>query len=223
MSKFDLLLNNRFGLISFLVICFKCIGIAVAQNQQLISEDEFLTDIPMILSATRLAQPRNEAPNSVTIIDRKTIRNSGFKEIPDLLRLVPGMVVSLETGNRWSVSYHGLNDQFSRRMQVLIDGRSVYDPLFSGPDWSDITIDIDDIERIEVVRGPNSAIYGSNSFLGVINIITSDPSEHTGLSARLREGSNGIREAVLKAGLRTDRFSGRATFGIREEDGGDYC
>ncbi len=214
-----IVLRTTFKLV--LLLCyFSLILKAAAETEELISEDEFLTDIPMVLSATRLSQPANETPNSVTVIDKKTIRASGFKEIPDLFRLVPGMVVSVETGNRSSVSYHGINDEFSRRMQVLIDGRSVYDPLFSGPDWSDITIDIDDIERIEVIRGPNSAIYGSNSFLGVINIITSDPSEQTGLNVRLREGSNGIREAVFKTGLQQDRFSGRATFGIREEDEG---
>src|SRR5512139_2616870 len=111
------------------------------------SEQEILQDFPVVLSASRLAQPLSEAPNAMTVIDRDMIKASGFRTISDLFRLVPGMYVSYFTGNQPIVSYHGTTDQYSRRMQVLVDGRSVYLPPFSSVDWEDIPLQIVDIER----------------------------------------------------------------------------
>lgn len=98
-----------------------------------------------------------------------------------MFRLVPGMYVAYHASYVYTtnsmVSYHGLSDAYAHRMQVMVDGRSVYSPLFGGVLWDDIPLALDDIERIEVIRGPNSASYGANSFLGVINIITRHPAE----------------------------------------------
>ncbi|HEX5674946.1 MAG TPA: TonB-dependent receptor plug domain-containing protein, partial [Azonexus sp.] len=91
-----------------------------------VTEADFLDELPVVLSASRLTQPLNEAPAAVTVIDQDMIRASGFRDIPDLFRLVPGFSVAYTRDNTWGVGYHGLADAFSRRMQVLIDGRSVY-------------------------------------------------------------------------------------------------
>jgi iron complex outermembrane recepter protein len=173
---------------------------ARAEDAGQMSETEFLGDIPVVLSAARLAQPVSEAPMATTIIDRDVIRASGFRQIADLLRLVPGMYVGYFKGDHPVVSYHGLSDAFSRRMQVLVDGRSVYMPALGGVEWPDLQLSVDDIERIEVIRGPDAASYGSNSFLGVVNIITIAPVQAAGNFARLVSGDGGTREAVLRHG-----------------------
>lgn len=134
-------------------------------------------ELPMVLTPARLKQNRSEVPASVSVIDRAMITASGLKEIPELFRLIPGTSVGARDGWNYVVSYHGTNYRDSRRMQVLIDGRSVYQPGLATVDWNDIPISIQDIERIEVVRGPSSASYGANAFLGVINIITRHPSD----------------------------------------------
>ena len=110
----------------------------------------------------------------MTVIDREMIKASGFRTVPELMRLVPGMYVGFADANRPVVSLHGSADEYAHRMQILIDGRSVYLPPFGGVSWADLPLQIEDIERIEVVRGPSSASHGTNSFYGVINIITRD-------------------------------------------------
>ncbi len=131
---------------------------ALAQSNNGLSEADFLAELPVVLSASRLTQPLSEAPGAVTVIDRELIAASGAREIADLFRLVPGFQVSYAGGANPVVTYHGLSGQFSRRMQVLVDGRSLYSPSFvGGVDWNHIGIAIEDIERIEVVRGTNTA------------------------------------------------------------------
>ncbi|WP_428610285.1 TonB-dependent receptor plug domain-containing protein [Sedimenticola sp.] len=164
-------------------------------------EELFFSDVPVVLSATRLKQPLPDSPASVTVIDRTMIEASGAIELADLLRLVPGFQVGYYTGSKFTVSSHGNADRFARDMQVLIDGRSIYDPAFGGVTWSDQELDIDDIQRIEVIRGPNAATHGSNSFAGVINIITQHPSEQPDIRVKTVFGDGGKKQVF-------NRFSG---------------
>ncbi|MCW8890651.1 MAG: TonB-dependent receptor [Sedimenticola sp.] len=159
-----------------------------------LDEALFFSDIPVVLSATRLKQPLNDSPASITVIDRAMIDASGAIELVDLLRLVPGFQVGHYTGSKFTVTSHGNADRFARDMQVLIDGRSIYDPAFGGVTWSDQELDIDDIQRIEVIRGPNASTHGSNSFSGVINIITQHPSEQQGLRVKTVLGGGGRQQ-----------------------------
>ncbi|WP_296055616.1 TonB-dependent receptor [uncultured Amphritea sp.] len=140
--------------------------------QNALSELDYLNDLPVTFSATRLPQTLSEAPASITIIDRRMIEASSATTIPELFRLVPGMQSYHIATNASAVAYHGMSDKFPPRMEVMIDGRSVYIPLFSTVIWESLPISIDDIERIEVVRGTNTVTQGSNAFLGAINIIT---------------------------------------------------
>lgn len=167
------------------------------------TEDVYFSDIPVVLSVTRLAQPKSDAPAAITVIDRSMIEASGIREIPELMRLVPGFQVGHDYGNvlapeQTPVTYLGYSDQFSRKMQVLVDGRSVYDPMYGGVRWSELGLLMDDIDRIEVIRGPNAASYGSNAFLGVINIITRDPASGTGTTAGVDVSTAGKRLATLR-------------------------
>ncbi|MGB9094502.1 MAG: TonB-dependent receptor, partial [Gallionella sp.] len=183
-----------------------------------ITETDFLEDLPVVLSASRLSQPVNEAPSAVTVIDQDMIRASGFRDIPDLLRLVPGFTVAYTRDNTWGVSYHGLGDAFSRRMQVLIDGRSVYTPAFGEVPWASLPISIEDIERIEVVRGANSASYGSNAFLGVINIITKTAAQAAGSHLSVQAGNHGTAGALFRYGNGTDDLHYRLTVSDQRRD-----
>src|SRR5512135_1037073 len=119
-----------------------------------------------ITSASRFSQELADAPNAMTVITREMIAASGFRSLPDVFKLVPGMYVSYYTGAQPIVSYHGSLSQFAHSMQVLIDGRSVYLPPFNTVDWTLLPITLSDIERIEVIRGPAAASYGENSVQG---------------------------------------------------------
>ncbi len=183
------------------------------------TEQDFFADIPVVLSATRLRQPIKDAPVTVTVIDRELIEASGFTEIPDLMRLVPGFVVDYDSGHIPVTGYHLLHDRYVRHQQVLIDGRSVYTPLLGGVPWTDLPITIDDIERIEVVRGPNAASYGSNSFLGVINIITRHAALDKGAGIKINSGDNGLNEGFLRYGNRLGDMDYALSLAYRQDWG----
>lgn len=174
--------------------------VSAAPARAAVSEADFFADLPVVLSVSRLSQPVNEAPAAVTVIDRDMIVASGFRDIPDLLRLVPGFSVAYTRENTWAVGYHGMADAFSRRLQVLVDGRSIYSAAYGAVNWGELPLSIDDIERIEVVRGPNAATYGANAFLAVINIVTKAPSQTPGSFASVQYGEQGMSGATLRHG-----------------------
>ncbi|VAX14409.1 hypothetical protein MNBD_GAMMA24-2248 [hydrothermal vent metagenome] len=184
-----------------------------------LSEDDFLQDLPVVLSATRLVQSRRDAPVATTVIDREMIDASGFTEIVDLLRYVPGFVVNYDSGHVQAASYHMLNNNLSRRMQVLVDGRSVYIPSLLGVQWTSLGISIEDIERIEVIRGPNAASYGSNSLLGVISIITRHASQDRGVMMKINAGENNLAESFLRLGSGNENLDMKVTAVYRQNDG----
>ncbi len=184
-----------------------------------ITEEDFLSEMPVVLSASRLNQPLDEAPSAVTVIDRETIRASGYRQIADLFRLVPGFYVSYFNGHHPVVSYHGMSDQYSRRMQVLVDGRSIYMPPTGSVDWSSLPITVDDIERIEVVRGASAASHGANSFLGVISITTRNPALEYGVAGSLTGGANGTGDGFFRYGGKSDNLDYRFALGYRSDNG----
>lgn len=192
---------------------------AHANTQDGLTEEAYLEDIPVVLSPARLAQPVTEAPASVTVIDREMIEASGARQIADLFRLVPGFTVAYFNGYTPSVAYHGFADEYSRRMQVLIDGRSMYLPSIGGVAWNDLPLTIDDIDRIEVIRGSDSASYGSNSFLGVISITTRHASEDKGTQLHAANGQHRVHDGTLRFGAGSQALTYHLTAGFREDDG----
>lgn len=174
-----------------------------------VGDDVYFGELPIVLSATRLSQPVSEAPVAITVIDREMIEASGARELADVFRLVPGFVVGSINGHQRMVGYHGLLDAFNRRMQVLVDGRSVYTSTFGGVRWTDLSLALEDIERIEVVRGPNAATYGPNSFLGVISIKTRHAAEDVGNAVKLSMGTGGIADAYYRHGGNVGDFDYR--------------
>lgn len=162
-------------------------------------EHSYIEPLPVVLTMSRMPLALRDAPGAVTVIDQELIRASGYRDIGRLFRLVPGMQVGQERGNDQWVTYHGLGLDFPSQMQLLIDGRSVNTPHF---DWGKLRLALEDIDRIEVVRGSDAAAYGSNAFLGVVNILTRHTRSEPGASARVTTGHRGIRDASARALLR---------------------
>ena len=154
----------------------------------------------VVLTPTRLKQPISEVPGSVTVITADMLTSYGINSIPEALRLVPGMAVTQTSGGEYTINYHGSNAVAPRRMNVLIDGISVYRSAFAQVDWTMLPVAIDEIERIEVTRGPNSASYGPNSMLAIINIITKHPNESAGTTLSGSIGTRNSRTATVRHG-----------------------
>lgn len=183
------------------------------------TEVDFLGEIPIVLFASRLNQPLTEAPAAVTIIDRDMIKASGALEIAELLRLVPGFQVGYASAVSPSVTYHGFADTQPKRMQVLIDGRGTYLPTLSDVQWGTLGVSIEDIERIEVVRGSNGPAYGSNAFVASINIVTRQPFENHGTQVQITQGSLDTRKAMVRYAAAHGPLEYRVTGEYRQTDG----
>ena len=125
-----------------------------------------------VVSVSRKEQPLSKTGASIFVITQDDIHRSGAANIPDVLRMAPGVNVARIDANAWAISIRGFNSRYSDKILVLIDGRSIYSPAFSGVYWDQIDVPLEDIERIEVIRGPGGTVWGANAVNGVINIIT---------------------------------------------------
>ncbi len=213
---------NRWTSARVLAISAFCgVGSALAETATLISENDFLADMPIVLSVSRLPQRLDETPGAVTILDREMIRLSGARDVADLLRLVPGFQVSTSFESVAPlVSYHGAFNSYSNRLELQIDGRSVYSPYFIGSIGPGLqTVALADIERIEVLRGSNSAAYGAHAILGVINIVTRHTADTLGAQGALTAGENGVQDAQARIGWGDARATFRLTADSRSDDG----
>ncbi|MCR9255250.1 MAG: TonB-dependent receptor [Alphaproteobacteria bacterium] len=132
---------------------------------------EYLMNVEVTTASNR-PEVASDVASAIHVLSREEILQAGVTNIPDALRLVPGVNVAQINRNSWAISIRGFNSRFANKLLVLIDGRSVYTPLFSGVFWDHHNVPIDNIERIEVVRGPGGSVWGSNAVNGVINIIT---------------------------------------------------
>ncbi len=125
-----------------------------------------------VVSVSRRPEPISSAAAAVFVLTREDVRRSGATTIPEALRLVPGLQVARIDGNKWAISARGFNGRFANKLLVLIDGRTVYTPLFSGVFWDVQDTLLEDVERIEVIRGPGATLWGANAVNGVISILT---------------------------------------------------
>lgn len=176
-------------------------------------------DFPVVLTASRMKQSQLRAPSAVTVIDRDMIEKSGVRQIADLMRFVPGAVVGYNDGNTPVASLRGMSGLYASALQVLIDGVSVYSPLWGGMQWSDLPIGLDDVERIEVIRGANAALFGPNSFSGVINIITREPAADRGSRLLGNLGQGGVADLAASFGGSTADWTYRWSIGQRASNG----
>ena len=153
-----------------------------------------------ITSASRKEQRAADVAAAVFVITADDIRRSGMTTLPDLLRLAPGVNVAQINANKWAVSVRGFNAMYANKLLVLVDGRSVYNRIFSGVLWDTTDLMLDDIERIEVIRGPGAAIWGANAVNGVINIVTKTAAATQGGLLRADAGGSGAQGAVRYGG-----------------------
>jgi iron complex outermembrane receptor protein len=160
------------------------------------------------------------SPAAITVITQDDIRRNGFTSIPDALRLVPGMDVAQVNASQWAVSARGFNSQLSDKLLVLVDGRSVYTPAFSGVIWELQDLVMEDLDRIEVIRGPGAALWGDNAVNGVINIITKSAGETQGALVSTSFGTDNQSITSLRYGgqLATNLFY-RLYLKYESEDG----
>ena len=194
---------------------------AVALGDSMVTEGDLLVDIQRVNSVTHMDQTLPETPASVTIIDRRMIDASPAVDVVDLLRMVPGLQTYFVNANRPGVTYHTLGNSYPRRLEVKVDGRSVYESLFSSVEWTTLGVDLADIDHIEVVRGANAPADGSNAFLASINIITRSPLIDSGWNLRGEGGSNSIRNGSLSYAGAAEELNYRARLSYRSNEGFD--
>src|SRR5947209_731569 len=172
----------------FCVLVLGCAGLLAGQNPGAANPGDLTSKTIQelmnmdVVSVSRKEQHLSKTPAAVYVITQEDIHRSGARTIPDALRIAPGVQVSQLDANRWAVSVRGFNDTLSNKLLVLIDGRTVYSPVFSGVYWEQLNVPMETIERIEVVRGPGGSVWGANAVNGVINIITKKAKDTQGLS-----------------------------------------
>ena len=164
-----------------------CLLAAVAGAAAQTTQPDDLTQLTLedllkieVTSVSRRKQRVAETTSAVYVITQEDIHRSGAMSIPEALRMAPGVQVAAFDANKWAVGIRGFNDRFTDKLLVMVDGRSVYSPLFSGTFWEVQDTILADIERIEIIRGPGGTMWGSNAVNGVINIITKHASETQG-------------------------------------------
>lgn len=181
--------SNRLLLLAG-IFSFLFVPVNVQANSDLdITNDELLDlsleelislNVPDVTSVSKRKQRLMDSPAAIFVITDEDIRRSGVTSIPEALRMVPGIQVARLNASTWSVSARGFNYIFANKLLVLIDGRTVYSPLVSGVNWDVQDTMLDDIARIEVIRGPGAALWGANAVNGVINIITKHAADTQG-------------------------------------------
>src|SRR6266851_337864 len=177
-------------------------GSTVAQNSQKVPDVTSMSvqDL-MNLQVTSVSKHKEklaDAAAAIFVLTQEDIRRSGATSIPEALRLVPGLEVARIDENKWAIGSRGFNGRFDNKLLVLIDGRSVYTPLFSGVYWNVEDVMLEDVDRIEVIRGPGATLWGANAVDGVINVIT--------------KKAKSTQSAVVTAGAGTEE---RAAGGVR--------
>ncbi len=180
---------------------------------------EELMNVQVVVTATRRVQKISSVPHAITVITASDIRQSGARSIPDVLRLVPGVdVAELSYGN-YALSVRGFHEQLSDKVLVLVDGRQIYDTLFGGTVWGVWPFQLEDIERIEVIRGPGGVVWGANAVNGVINIITKDPADQQGLTLITRSGTRGLIKQHVGYGFSDEKLRLRISGEFESSDG----
>ena len=153
--------------------------------------DLSLEELMQITVTTVEKSPQSfiDTPRALYVITQEDIRRSGATSIPEALRMVPGVHVAQITAHRWAISIRGFQQEFAGKLLVLLDGRTLYTPTFSGVHWDSNDVVLDQVERIEVLRGPGSVVWGSNAMNGVINIITKKAADTQGGKLNVAAGN----------------------------------
>lgn len=185
------------GYFSSFFICLLCVSLFLPATSVGQEERDEIADLSIeelmdltVTSVSKKEERQIDAAAAIYVLTQEDLRRSGVSSVADALRMVPGMQVAQIDANKWAISSRGFNDRFANKLLVLIDGRSVYTPLFSGVQWDVQDTRLEDIQRIEVIRGPGATLWGANAVNGIINIITKHPREGQGLKITAKAGTD---------------------------------
>lgn len=170
-----------------------------------------------VTTVSKRVQKFSSAAAAIYTITNEDIRRSAATTLPEILRQAPGVEVARLNTSVWAVSARGFNGQFANKLLVLIDGRAIYNQLFSGVYWDEQVPSLEDIQRIEVIRGPGASLWGSNAVNGVINIITYDAEQTQGSRFTVGAG-NEEKFTRIRHGFRGERYASRINFQHRKTD-----
>lgn len=201
----------------------------IAETDDLLGDEFSDLEFQPILSSTRLKTSHRDAPASISVITAEDIKRYRFRNVPEALKTVPGFFVgqSHSSYDQYFVGYHGGNSHVPRRTNLLIDGVTYFQPGFSRINWEELPIVMDEIQTIEVIRGPAASLYGSNSFTSIVNITTKSPKQtlgkinSEGVSINGRFGQPGIRDASVSYTSNIDDLYYRLTFSHVHDHGFD--
>lgn len=174
-----------------------------------------------VSTVARTESTVGRSPAAVYVITNEMIRRSGARNLPEVLRLAPGVNVARCAGGIWAISIRGFNDRYANKLLVQIDGRAVYTPAFGGVFWDMQQVLLEDVERIEVVRGPGGTVWGANAVNGVINIVTKDAAGTRGIYAESGGGNEHRSFNSVRAGGRAGDLDWRV-YGIQADNGPGY-
>lgn len=187
--------------------------VAVILTQPILAQDQYFEDFSElnlelllnteIITASRHQQKLVDSPVAISVITAEDLKQSGATNIPDALRMVAGLDVMAISASDFNVSARGFNNLSSNKMLVLIDGRSVYMDFYGIILWNFLPVDLDDVKRIEIIKGPGSSLYGANAFCGVINILTLPPDDSSKTQLSIGGGEFGTYATSLR---RMDHF-----------------
>lgn len=212
---------SKFPLYFIGSLLFAASTAAVSDSDNYYDESDLLVDIPIVSAGARMAQPRHHSPSSVTVIDSDMIAALAPNNLVEVFRLVPGFMSFYINGSLAGLSGHDLTDDDPRRLEVRINGRSVYVPTYPTVSWSSLGITPDDIKRIEVVRGSNVPAYGSNAIVGAVSITTKSPVEESGTHIRATAGGKNTRNVNIRSNFELANGYAQWRISHRQNDGFD--
>jgi iron complex outermembrane recepter protein len=192
---------NKYRYFYLIIFCVTSMVNAEEQNTALDLSIEDLMNVK-VTSVAKKVQSLNDAPAAAFVISNEDIKRSGATNIPDALRLAPGLNVARIDSNKWAVSSRGFNGRRANKLLVLVDGRSAYTRSFAGVYWENQDVMMEDVDRIEVIRGPGATLWGANAINGVINIITKSSAKTQGFSFNAGGGNQEQDFGSLRYGMR---------------------
>ncbi len=201
-----------------LKLVFGAMVLVVSSNLVFASELILFSEEEMVVTASRHEQKISEAPSAITVITAEDIHQSGATNIPDILRMVPGLDVMFISATDLNVSARGFNHRLSNKILVMVDGRPIYLKLLGNVFWESLSVSLEEIEKIEIIRGPGSALYGANAYCGVIHIITKSAEKLKGTAVSFTGGEyNTYLGSLIHAGA-MDKLDYKISLGWYQTD-----